>query len=189
MAASHPISFRWIRELAEPYLRGYRALAVASADLRGFWFVHPAIGSSVRAKRANVHSGVRSRVAFFVGYILGAENSAFPGAEPPECAVWIAIEPAKGALHRRLVAPPDSLLRWTFNYIRLLTHRPPRFEFHPGEALVMVRHASMREWPRDKYEHFSRNFFIETLAWLVRSGLVRRLLAEHAGKTGPRRKS
>jgi hypothetical protein len=30
----------------------------------------------------------------------------------------------------------------------------------------------MREWPPEKYQHFSGNFFIETLAWLVRSGLV-----------------
>jgi hypothetical protein len=36
----------------------------------------------------------------------------------------------------------------------------------------------MRAWPREKFEHFSRNFFIETLAWLVRSGLVRKLLSE-----------
>ncbi|MGH9792066.1 MAG: hypothetical protein ACRD5W_12725, partial [Candidatus Acidiferrales bacterium] len=33
-------------------------------------------------------------------------------------------------------------------------------------------------WPPEKYQHYSRNFFIETLAWLVRSGLVRRLAAE-----------
>ncbi len=42
----------------------------------------------------------------------------------------------------------------------------------------MVRHQSMRDWPPEKYEHFSRNFFIETLAWLVRSGTVRKLFAE-----------
>jgi hypothetical protein len=29
----------------------------------------------------------------------------------------------------------------------------------------------MREWPPEKFQHFSGNFFIETLAWLVRSGL------------------
>ena len=30
----------------------------------------------------------------------------------------------------------------------------------------------------EKYEHFSPKFFIESLAWLVRSGTVRKLLAE-----------
>jgi hypothetical protein len=33
----------------------------------------------------------------------------------------------------------------------------------------------MTEWPPEKYQHFSGNFFIETLAWLVRSGLVKKL--------------
>jgi len=66
----------------------------------------------------------------------------------------------------------------TFEYIRWLTHRPPRFVFHDGESAAMARHVTMRDWPVDKREHLSRNFFIETLAWLVRSGIVRRLLAE-----------
>lgn len=42
----------------------------------------------------------------------------------------------------------------------------------------MVRHASMAAWPPEKRQHLSRNFFIETLAWLVRSGLVRKLREE-----------
>ena len=36
----------------------------------------------------------------------------------------------------------------------------------------------MAAWPPEKREHLSRNFFIETLAWLVRSGLVRKLKEE-----------
>jgi hypothetical protein len=43
----------------------------------------------------------------------------------------------------------------------------------------------MRDWPRGKYEHFSRNFFIESLAWLVRSGLVRKLPVEAGGEKLP----
>lgn len=46
----------------------------------------------------------------------------------------------------------------------------------------MARHASMKDWPTAKREHLSRNFFIETLCWLVRSGLVRKL-REEAAKT------
>jgi len=42
----------------------------------------------------------------------------------------------------------------------------------------MARHGSMRVWPANKYQHLSQNFFIETLAWLVRSGLVRKLKEE-----------
>ena len=44
----------------------------------------------------------------------------------------------------------------------------------------MARHASMEDWPPEKRKHLSRNFFIETLAWLVRSGLVRKLREEAA---------
>lgn len=39
----------------------------------------------------------------------------------------------------------------------------------------MARYGSMRVWPAEKRQHLSQNFFIETLAWLVRSGLVRKL--------------
>lgn len=96
----------------------------------------------------------------------------------PECLVFARISPASGALHERLVRQPDSLVRKIFEYIRWLTHRPPRFVFHEAEATAMARHASMAAWPPAKREHLSRNFFIETLAWLVRSGLVRKLKEE-----------
>jgi hypothetical protein len=65
-------------------------------------------------------------------------------------------------------------LRWTSGYIRWLTHRPPRFDFFENQRAALVRHFSMRQWPPDKYRHFAGNFFTETLAWLVRSGIVRR---------------
>ncbi len=32
----------------------------------------------------------------------------------------------------------------------------------------MVRHTSMKSWPDAERARMSRNFFIETLAWLVR---------------------
>jgi hypothetical protein len=81
------------------------------------------------------------------------------------------------------VRAPESLLRKTFAYIRWLTHRLPRFVFFEERLPAMVRHLSMRDWPAEKYEHFSRNFFIETCAWLVRSGLVQRLREESAAAT------
>ena len=96
------------------------------------------------------------------------------------------IEPAGSAFHRRLVQEPDSLVRRTAEYIRWLTHRPPRFELFPEECAALVRHASMRDWPSGKLQHMSQNFFIETLAWLVRSALVRRLAADRPGKRAPK---
>ena len=113
-----------------------------------------------------------------MGYLVAADDFAFLAPETPECLAFVYLRPLGGSLHRRLVRRPQSLLRRTFDYIRWLTHRPPRFVFYSDQLAAMVRHLSMRGWPRAKYEHFSRNFFIETLAWLVRSGLVGRLLAE-----------
>lgn len=40
----------------------------------------------------------------------------------------------------------------------------------------------MKDWGTAKREHLSKNFFIETLAWLVRSGLVRKLREGSPGR-------
>lgn len=100
--------------------------------------------------------------------------------------VFAFVHPVSGELHNRLVAAPDSLFRKTFDYIRWLTHRPPRFELHPQALAALVRHESLRDRPTRMRLRSSRNFFIETLAWLVRSGLVRRLHEECVGSPGRR---
>lgn len=111
---------------------------------------------------------------FFVGYLTGAADFDFLHPELPECLIFAFALPVGGPSHEKLVASSDSLVRKTFEYIRWLTHRPPRFVFHPDAVAAMTRHVSMKDWPVEKYQHFSRNFFVETLAWLVRSGLVRK---------------
>ena len=151
--------------MATPYLRGYRAVAGRRGSLRGYWFLSP-----LRA--------APEKLGFFVGYLTDSRELACLNPAPPECLVLVCVEPPGGALHRRLVSQPESLLRKTFDYIRWLTHRPPRFVLNTEERAVMLRHQSMRDWPPGKFKHYSRNFFIETLAWLVRSGLVKRLLVE-----------
>lgn len=170
-------SAAWIRALATPYLQGYKPVRVSDGSLDGFWFCTPPQRTSVRLVRSK--SGMPpsrgQSSGFFVGYIESADAFSFLSLEPPECAVFVWVHPVAGTLHRRLVRPKGSLLRSTFEYIRWLTHRPPRFVFHDSELPAMARHQSMRGWPVPKRKHFSRNFFIETLAWLVRSGLVRKL--------------
>jgi hypothetical protein len=169
----------WIVPLAEPYLRGFRPVLERGGSLRGYWFLSPS--SQPSATRPSVTSpGRRSspQVGFFVGFLADAEGFAYLVSQPPECLVFAFVVPIASAAHQRLVAAPDSLLRKTFTYIRWLTHRPPRFEFYEREATTLVRHTSMRAWPLTRYEHYSRNSFIETLAWLVRSGLVRKLREE-----------
>ncbi len=167
-------SIAWLRELARPYLRGYRARAASEDGLRGFRFV-------VRTSSRGAEAG------FFVGYIGDASAWGFLAAEPPECAVFAFVEPRRSAAHKRLVAAKGALVRRTFEYIRWLTHRPPRFQFFERELPALIRHRSMRDWPAERREHFSRNFFIETLAWLVRSGLVRKLAEQAAGPARAKR--
>jgi hypothetical protein len=190
-----PVAIDWIRPLATPYLRGYCAYPQRSGSLRGYWFLQPAERGPVRRAVSvqTKRSGKPSRelaLGFFVGYLEEPAGYEYLRPQLPECLVFAFVDPAAGAAYRRLVAEPGSLLRKTFEYIRWLTHRPPRFEFHEGRIVMMVRHQSMREWPVEKYEHLSRNFFIETLAWLVRSALVRRLLSESSmGRVSKRFKS
>jgi hypothetical protein len=158
----------WIRTLAAPYLRSYRAVPETRGGLRGYRFLTPGAGSP-RATRG-----------FFVGYLVDAASHVFLQPQPPECVVFAFIEPVGSAEYRRLVTAEGSLLRRTAEYISWLTHRPPRFVLFENRDTVLIRHFSMREWPPEKYQHYSGNFFIETLAWLVRSGLVRKLCESSA---------
>ena len=172
----------WILELASPYLKGYSPSFISQDGLEGYFFVADAVAprqSSVQ----HVSGGAKphSEVGFFVGHLQ--ENSgkySFLRPEPPECLIFASVSPTRSDLHRELVREPGSLFRKTFEYIRWLTHRPPRFVFHENEEAAMARHTSMKDWPAAKREHLSRNFFIETLCWLVRSGLVRKLHEEAA---------
>ena len=159
--ARDKLPFQWIRPLATPYLRGYRAKVERARGLRGFSF-------TTQPQRG------KGTLGFFVGYLTESAPFAYLKPAPPECLIFAFVEPVGGALHTAQVRDNDGTLRWTFEYIRWLTHRPPRFELFKNERTAMVRHFSMRDWPVEKYRHFSLNFYTETLAWLVRSGLVRR---------------
>jgi hypothetical protein len=179
----------WIVSLAEPYLRGYVPAAEPTGPLAGYRFLVPgsrnspkwaATSAKLPARPARKEKTARPATGIFVGYLSGDAQFSFLRPAPPECLVFWFVEPVGGTLHRRLVADPQGLARRTAEYIRWLTHRPPRFELFDRERITLVRHDSMHTWPREKVEHLSRNFFIETLAWLVRSGLVRQLPGEFA---------
>ena len=170
-------SFAWIRLLARPYLKGYRAVAERRGSLQGYWFLRSA------GRPPHLTKSAKTQTGFFVGYLLGAQGFEYLSPQPPECLVFAFVAPLGGAAHRRMVRAPGSLLHKTFEYIRWLTHRPPRFVFHEAQLAAMTRHASMRDWPAEKWQHFSRNFFIETLCWLVRSGLVRSFAKEPRART------
>lgn len=184
--ASRQTGIEWIRELASPYLKGYTPSFISQKGLEGYWFLAAASGEAAASEESAAqhrphNAKSHSEVGFFLGYLR--ESSAkysFLRPEPPECLIFASVSPAASDLHRKLVREPGSLERKTFEYIRWLTHRPPRFVFHENEEAAMARHVSMADWPTAKREHLSRNFFIETLCWLVRSGLVRKLREEAA---------
>ena len=178
IARNHQVKWpdvEWIADLAEPYLRGYLPVREKGKELEGFWFEVPADEIGKRKKEVRRRK-VTTKCGFFVGYLRRSETYSYLDTETPECLVFVTLGEPGAELHQRLVAPADSLLRKTHTYIGWLTHRPPRFAFFEDRYIAMVRHRTMQDWPEEKYVHFSRNFFIETLAWLVRSGLVRKLL-------------
>jgi hypothetical protein len=177
-ARSQEWSHEWIPSLAEPYLRGYVPQFESGNSLLGYRFLTQSSAPSSRPRKT---SGSHNPSAgFFIGYLLDKSKSPFPKAAPPEFLVLCFIEPIGGRLHRRLVSEPESLMRRTAEYIRWLTHRPPRFELFDAEHAALVRHIPTTAWPATRTEHYARNFTIETLAWLVRSALVRRLPNELA---------
>jgi hypothetical protein len=153
----------WIRTLAAPYLRDYRVSVVNRGGLKGHRFTSPAIGKS------------KTKAGFFVGYLLATGPREFLSPSPPEAIVFAYLGPVGSPVHEQSVSQQGSLFRKTAEYIGWLTHRPPRFAFFDNREIALVRHTSMAAWPARKHAHFSRNFFIETLAWLVRSGLVAKL--------------
>jgi hypothetical protein len=158
----------WIRDLARPYLKGYEPALESKGPLRGYRFSR-ALGR-----------GKKARAGFFAGFLLTPRGFESFEPAPPECVLFAFVDPPGSALHERLVAHSGSLLRSTHEYISWLTHHPPRFQFSATAPAGLVRHLPVSCWPEGRRAHYANNFLIEGLAWLVRSGLVRRLAAEAA---------
>jgi hypothetical protein len=175
----------WIPSLAEPYLRGYTPEVDSGNSLSGYrFFAQPAAPASP-ARKTSRSSSESASAGFFIGYLRDDRGMRFLKAAPPEFLIFCFIEPLRGRLHRRLVSQPDSLMRRTAEYIRWLTHHPPRFELFADQHAALVRHIPTQQWPTGRIEHYARNFTIETLAWLVRSALIRRLPEELASPLRP----
>lgn len=85
-------------------------------------------------------------------------------------------------LHRRLVRQPGSPFRRAYELLTKYTNRRPRFEFHERDWRALVRHAPLAAFPAGEEEKYARNFFMETLALLVRSGLPEKLASLPVGK-------
>jgi hypothetical protein len=180
----------WIPSLAEPYLRGYTPQFESGSSLLGYRFLAQNSAPLPRSsKKTRPAATGKPSAGFFIGYLLEARGLTFLKAAAPEFLVFCFVEPLGGRFHHRIVGEPESLMRRTAEYIRWLTHRPPRFELYTDEHTTLVRHVPTQEWPAGRADHYARNFAIETLAWLVRSALIRRLPGEIAASLQPASKS
>ena len=150
-----PLRCAWLRELAVGYLRGFASVPEQEEDRWGYAFV---------AQRG-------AKAGIFVGFLTAPARGRALALEPPECVVYVFVRPATSPLHRKLVREKQSLLRQTFQRIVKYTARKPRWEFFERDEVVLARHVPLAAFPPDDQEKYARNFFIETLSLLVRSGL------------------
>lgn len=86
-------------------------------------------------------------------------------------------------LHRKLVRQAGCPFRCAYELLTKYTSRRPRFEFDESDWRALVRHTPLAAFPAGEEEKYARNFFMETLALLVRSGLPEKL----ASLRSPRR--
>ncbi len=159
-----PIPAGWLEELAAGYLAQFRISPERGAARWGYCFQPPT---------------EKGRAAIFVGFLTREPNWArgpfAPAFNPPECVVFAFAEPAEGRLHQRWVRAPGSLFRSSYELLTKYTARPPRWEFREAQGPALVRRVALAEFPPRQRAKYARNFFMETLAILVRSGLPERL--------------
>lgn len=164
--ARPPVACPWLRELAAGYLPGYaRATPQQRGGLWGFFF----------ARRQG-----RRSLGLFVGFLTRPSRwlprRLSPPFDPPECAVFAFVQPVAGRLHQRQVGRPGSLFRRSYELVIKYTARRPRFEFYEQHGAALIRHVPLAGFPVRQREKYARNFFMETLALLVRTRLPEDLL-------------
>jgi len=160
-----PIDCSWLEEVAAGYLRHFgRGRRDERGGLWGYNF----------ARRRH-----RAQAGFFIGFLLElprqAPKTTLPPLHPPECAVFAFVRPAGSALHREWVRAAGGPFRRAFQLVTKYTVRRPRFEFYERDWQALLRHAPLAAFPAGEEEKYARNFFMETLAILVRSGLPEKL--------------
>ncbi|MGH9862923.1 MAG: hypothetical protein ACRD35_05805 [Candidatus Acidiferrales bacterium] len=150
----------WLEELAAGYLRQYETIRAEQRS--GFWGY------------AFTPGGRRRQVGFLVGFLIGEPKLAARtrvAVHLPECAVGAFVRPAGSRLHQRLVRQKASPFRRGFERLSKYSARRPRFEFYENDWRAILRHVPLAAFPPGEEEKYARNFFIESLALLVRSGL------------------
>lgn len=165
-APKPPLACSWLRPLAEGYLGSFTVSRQTSAGLWGD-FHERAAG--------------RTRVGFFVGFLIGDHRLLRPlnpsRSAGPECLVFAFVRPVGGTVHERLVRSPGSLFCQSYDFAMRYTVTRPRFEFHETGLAAIARHVPLASFPARLRARYARNFFIETLALLVRTRLPEYLRA------------
>jgi hypothetical protein len=176
-----------LRELAAGYLRGFESFPEQTEERWGYCFVLK--GARQQAPTSSGQAGI------FVGFLTPAprKRGKDEGAsyDLPECVVAGFVrpfgpsrgaqgKPARSALHRKLVGTKASLFRITHQRVAKYTPRAPRWELRERAELALMRRAPLAAFPAQDVEKYARNFFIESLALLVRSGLPAALLHQKA---------
>ncbi|MGH9650641.1 MAG: hypothetical protein ACRD3I_09255 [Terriglobales bacterium] len=159
-----------MRELVAGYLRGFKSYPEQTDEHWGYCFVRQ------RAGQAPPSAG---QAGIFVGFLMAApcgKKDAASTFHPPECVVGGFVRPARSALRRKLVGAKQSAFRLSHQRVMKYTSRRPRWEFRERAELALARHVPLASFPADDVEKYARNFFIESLALLVRSGLPAALL-------------
>lgn len=114
----------------------------------------------------------RVELGFFVGFLTGNHRLHRPlNPQPPESLVFAFVQPVASKVHRGLVRRPGSLFRQSYDFLLKYTPTQPRFEFREEAAAVIARHVPLANFPRRQRARYARNFFVETLALLVRTRL------------------
>ena len=122
----------------------------------------------------------RGSLGLFVGFLTRPSRwmpkDVSPPLDPPECAVFGFVEPVAGRLRQRLVRRQGSLFQRSYELVTKYTARRPRFEFHEQRGAALIRHVPLSAFPARQREKYARNFFMETLALLVRTRLPEDML-------------
>lgn len=163
-----PVPCPWLPELAAGYLRRFKKVKPLRA--RGLW------GYTLENR------GARGRLGIFVGFYLAANprRGALPRPGLPECAVFAYAGRPGTLLHHKLVREPAGPFRRAYELLTKYTNRRPRFELAETDWRALGRHLPLAALPPGEEEKYSRNFFMETLALLVRSGLPDKLVGLHS---------
>lgn len=151
------LAVSWLRPLAETYLGPFSVCRRTSGGLDGYFF---------KRQASRVELGI------FIGFLT--RNSALARqvkAEPPGCVVYASVAPARSTAHARLVSEAGSLFRQTYDLLNRYTATRPRFGFYEEAGAAIVRHAPLASFPARLRKRYARNFFVESLALLVRTCL------------------